>query len=69
MYILKSNARKSVKISVKTIAKITGRNTGIQNVLNCQIRSIKKMSAKVQNFSKFLKNTFEAVCLGVSIAD
>ena len=69
MYILKINARKSVKISVETIAKITGRNTGMQYVLNCQITSIRKMSAKVQNFSKFFKNIFETVCLGVSIAN
>ena len=37
MCILKISAIKSIKISIKTIVKITNRNTGIQNVLNCRI--------------------------------
>ena len=35
MYIIKINAIKSIKISVTTIAKITDRNAGMLNVLNC----------------------------------
>ena len=49
-YILKISAIKSIKISVTTIAKITDRNAGMRNVLNCQITSIRKMSAKLCNF-------------------
>ena len=47
-----------LKISVTTTAKITDRNTGIQNALNCQITSIRKMSAKLgkNHFSSFLKS-------------
>ena len=50
MYILKISSIKSIKIGVTTIAKITDRNAGIQNVLNCQITSIRKMSAKLCKF-------------------
>ena len=35
MYILKISAIKSIKISVTTIVKITDKNAGIKNVLNC----------------------------------
>ena len=46
-----------LKISVTTTANITNRNTGIQNALNCQITSIRKMSVKLgkNHFSSFLK--------------
>ena len=47
MYIFKISAIKSIKISVTTIVKITDRNAGIKNVLNCQITSKSKMSAKL----------------------
>ena len=47
MYILKISAIKSIKISVTTTVKISGRNAGMQNVLNPQITSIRKMSAKL----------------------
>ena len=46
MYILKIRAIKSTKPSVTTVVKITDRNAGIQNELNCQITRIRKMSAK-----------------------
>ena len=60
MYILKISAMKCIKITVTTIAKITDRNAGMQNVLNCQITSIRKMRAEIckifPNFCKiFLK--------------
>ena len=41
------SAIKSIKISVTTTATITYRNTGMQNVLNYQITSIRKMIATV----------------------
>ena len=47
MNILKISAIKSMKISVTTIIKITDRNAGMKNVLNCQITSIRKISAKL----------------------
>ena len=50
MYILKSSAIKSIKISVTTITKITDRNAGMRDVLNCQITSIRQMSAKLSKF-------------------
>ena len=34
-------------ISATTIVKITDRNAGMRNVLNCQITNIRKMSAKL----------------------
>ena len=56
MYILKISAIKSIKLRVTTIAKITDRNTGIQNLLNCQITSIGKMSAELSKmFQIFVK--------------
>ena len=62
MNILKISAIKSIKISVTTIAKITDRNVGMQNVLNCQITSIRKMSAKLfkhfPNFCEILLKQF-----------
>ena len=62
MYILKISAIKSIKISVTTIVKITDRNAGMQNVLNCQMRSIRKMSAKLfkifPNFCETLLKQF-----------
>ena len=54
MYILKSITIKSIKIRLK-YCKITDRNTGMQNVLNCQITSIKKISNIFQNFCKIQK--------------
>ena len=36
-----------MKTSVTTIVKITDRNAGMQNELNCQITRIRKMSAKL----------------------
>ena len=54
LYILKISAIKSIKISVTAIGKITYRNPGMKNVLNCQIPSIREMSAKLfKIFSKF----------------
>ena len=50
IYILKISVTKSIKISVTTIAKIADGNAGMRNVLNCQIRSIRKMSAKLCSF-------------------
>ena len=50
MYILKISAIKSIKTSVTTIVKITDRNAGMQNELNCQITRIRK--TWVQNYSK-----------------
>ena len=47
MYMLKVSAIKSIKTSVTTIVKITDRNAGMQNELNCQITRIRKMSAKL----------------------
>ena len=47
MYMLKISAIKSIKTSVTTIVKITDRNAGMQNELNCQITRIRKMSAKL----------------------
>ena len=44
MYILKISAIKSIKNSVTIIAKIADRNTGMQNVINCQITSRRKMT-------------------------
>ena len=42
MNILKISTIKNAKISVTTIIKITDRNAEMQNVLNCQITSIRK---------------------------
>ena len=54
MYILKISAIKSIKTSVTTIVKITSRNAGMQNELNCQITRIRKVSAKpFKNFPNF----------------
>ena len=50
MNILNISAIKSIKISVTTITKITGRNAGMRDVLNCQITSIRKVSAKLSKF-------------------
>ena len=36
-----------MKTSVTTIVKITDRNAGMQNELNCQITRIRRMSAKL----------------------
>ena len=47
MYELKISAIKSIKTSVITIVKITDRNAGMQNELNCQRTRIRKMSAKL----------------------
>ena len=62
MYILKISAIKSIKISVTTIVKITDRNAGMKNVLNCQITSIRKMSAErfqiFPNFCEILLKQF-----------
>ena len=59
-------AIKSIKTSVTNIVKITDRNAGMQNELNCQITGIRKMSAKLFiNFPKFLWNTFKTVGLDV----
>ena len=61
MYILKISITKSIKISVTTIIKIVDRNAGMKNVLNCQITSIRKMSAKLfkifPNFCEILLNS------------
>ena len=52
MYVLKISAIKSIKFSVTTIVKITDRNAGMQNVLHCQIASIRERSAKLfKNYS------------------
>ena len=56
MYTLKISAIGNIKISITTTAKITDRNAGMQNVLDCQITSIRKMSAKLgKNFPKFCR--------------
>ena len=56
MYILKISSLKSIKISATTIAKITDRNAGMRNMLNCQITSARKMNAKLcKFFPKFCK--------------
>ena len=56
MYILKTSSIKSIKNSATTIANIADRNAGMRNVLNCQITSIRKMSAKLcKFFSNFCK--------------
>ena len=47
MYMLNISAIKSIKTSLTTIVKITDRNAGMQNDLNCQIARIRKMSAKL----------------------
>ena len=52
MYILKISTTKSIKTSVTTIIKIKDRNAEMKNVLNCQITSIRKMSA---NYSKYFQ--------------
>ena len=54
MYILNISAIKSIKTSVKTIVKITVRNAGMQNELNCQIIRIRKIRAKLfKTFANF----------------
>ena len=62
MYILKISAIKTIKISVATIVKITDRDAGMQNVLNCQIKSTRKIGAKLfnvfQNFCEILLKQF-----------
>ena len=62
VYILKISSIKSIEISVTTIAKVTDRNTGMQNVLNCQITSIRKLNAKLckifPNFCKIILKQF-----------
>ena len=61
MYILKISAIKTIKISVTIIVKITDRNAGMQNVLNCQITSTRKMGAKLFNvFFKILTKTHKS---------
>ena len=50
MYILKTSSIKSIKNRATTIANIADRNAGMRNVLNCQITSIRKMSAKLCKF-------------------
>ena len=51
---IKNQCYKSIKISVITIVKITDINAEMQNELNCQITSIRKMSAKLfKNFPNF----------------
>ena len=64
---LKISAIKNIKISVTTIIKITDRNAGMQNVLNCQITSIGKMRAKLfKIFPNFCDiYTFNTVCLDI----
>ena len=47
MHMLKISAIKSIKTIVTTIVKITDRNAGMQNDLNCQITRIRKISAKL----------------------
>ena len=56
MYMLKISAIKRIKTSVTIIVKITDRNAGMQNDLNCQITGIRKMSAKL---FKTFPNFFE----------
>ena len=51
MYILKISTTKSIKISVITIVKITDRNRGMQNVVNCQMTRIRKLSANLFKIS------------------
>ena len=62
MFILKISDIKSITISVITIVKITDRNAGIQNVFNCQITRIRKISAELfkmfQNFCEIILKQF-----------
>ena len=62
MYILNISDTKSITISVTTIVKITDTNAGIQNVFNCQITKIRKMSAELfkifQNFCEIILKQF-----------
>ena len=64
MYMLKISAIKSIKTSVTTIVKITDRNAGMQNDLNCQITRIRKVSAKLlKTFPNFCE-IFQKQLLG-----
>ena len=62
MYMLKISAIKSIKTSVTTIVKITDRNAGMHNELNCKITRIRKTSAKLfkifPNFCEILLNSW-----------
>ena len=62
MYILKIRAIKSTKPSVTTVVKITDRNAGMHNELNCKITRIRKTSAKLfkifPNFCEILLNSW-----------
>ena len=52
-----------MKTSVTTIVKITDRNAGMQNELNCQITRIRRMSAKLfkifPNYCEILLKQFK----------
>ena len=58
MYILNISAIKSIKTSVKTIVKITDRNAGMQNELNCQIIRIRKIRANYLKLSQIFVKYF-----------
>ena len=62
MNILKISAIKTINISVTTITKVTDRNAGMRDLLNCQTTSIKKISANLciffPNFCKIFWEQF-----------
>ena len=58
MYMLRISAIKSIKTSVTTIVKLTDRNAGMQNDLNCQITRTRKMSAKLFKTSQIFAKYF-----------
>ena len=65
LHILKISATKSIKISVRTIAKITEECRNAKCV-KLPDNMYKMMACEtIQNFSKFLRNSFKMVCLDV----
>ena len=65
LHILKISATKSITISVTTIAKITEecRNAKCVKLPDTMYKMI--ACETIQNFSKFLRNSFKMVCLDV----
>ena len=65
LHILKISATKSITISVTTIAKITEecRNAKCVKLPDNMYKMI--ACETIQNFSKFLRNSFKMVCLDV----
>ena len=66
MNILKISAMKSIKFSVTTIVKMTGRNAGMKKCVKLSNNKYKENKCKtIQNFCKLLWNTFKTVCLDI----